>query len=240
MAMWNGEDEALDFEMECVEDQGTHSFSSREAESSSPRAEASSMQGAASGIGNVGEHLPADHVAREVTRLLEEGEISRTLHALMAEQAAALMKSMEEKLKNLQAASVRGGGRPRGAGGRPTTSTPNVSKRRCKGECSGRNGGSSRDGRSEIRAGGDLVEPFDPEDPESNENRGIYKIYQLATIHGSSEYEKCCFKHEKLHGAARTWFNRLYDTTSHEPTGRPPCGRLSHSVMTSPYWRSWW
>lgn len=63
--------------------------------------------------------------------------------------------------------------------------------------------------RGEMRVGGDILEPFDPDDPEANMERWVAKIDQLGEIYGWSDFERAYFAQMKLKGAAKKWFNNL-------------------------------
>ncbi|GJQ88225.1 hypothetical protein Trydic_g13216 [Trypoxylus dichotomus] len=63
----------------------------------------------------------------------------------------------------------------------------------------------------DARVGGEILEPFDPEDKDQNVSRWIAKIDQHGAIHGWSKYERACYMQAKLRGAARAWYNRLTD-----------------------------
>ncbi|KAK9891712.1 hypothetical protein WA026_016510 [Henosepilachna vigintioctopunctata] len=62
---------------------------------------------------------------------------------------------------------------------------------------------------SRTRAGGEILEPFDPDSKDCNILKWINKIDQLGEIHEWSDYERAYFMQSKLQGGARTWYNRL-------------------------------
>ncbi|CAH0546864.1 unnamed protein product [Brassicogethes aeneus] len=55
----------------------------------------------------------------------------------------------------------------------------------------------------------EMVERFDPEEPDCDVVRWLNKIDQLGHIHGWSGYERSFMLQTKLSGAARAWFRRL-------------------------------
>ncbi|KAK9728670.1 Zinc knuckle [Popillia japonica] len=63
----------------------------------------------------------------------------------------------------------------------------------------------------EARMGGDILEPFDPDEADWNVERWVSKIDQLGEIYGWSPYERAYFAQGQLKGAARKWFNYLDD-----------------------------
>lgn len=60
--------------------------------------------------------------------------------------------------------------------------------------------------RGESRVGGDILEPYDPQDKDQNVDRWLAKIDQMGAIHHWSEYERSCYMQAKLREAKRTWF----------------------------------
>ncbi|KAK9701518.1 hypothetical protein QE152_g30573 [Popillia japonica] len=53
--------------------------------------------------------------------------------------------------------------------------------------------------RGESRVGGDILEPYDPQDKDQNVDRWLAKIDQMGAIHHWSEYERSCYMQAKLH-----------------------------------------
>ena len=69
--------------------------------------------------------------------------------------------------------------------------------------------------RRGLAIGLDIIEAFDPEDPESSVERWLDKIEQHGKIHGWGEYHMSTIMQSKLIGAAKKWYHRLdrYDFT---------------------------
>ncbi|KAJ8910567.1 hypothetical protein NQ315_008952 [Exocentrus adspersus] len=66
-------------------------------------------------------------------------------------------------------------------------------------------------GRRSLLLGHDMVDKFDPADPDSSIERWLQKIDQLGVVHGWTNYERATLAQAKLTGAARRWFFQLED-----------------------------
>ncbi|KAJ8911545.1 hypothetical protein NQ315_012798 [Exocentrus adspersus] len=66
-------------------------------------------------------------------------------------------------------------------------------------------------GRRSLLLGHDVVDKFDPADPDSSIERWLQKIDQLGVVHGWTNYERATLAQAKLTGAARRWFFQLED-----------------------------
>ncbi|KAK9747123.1 hypothetical protein QE152_g5601 [Popillia japonica] len=93
----------------------------------------------------------------------------------------------------------------------------------------------SHRGRGEARMGGDILEPFDPDEADSNVERWVSKIDQLGEIYGGSLYERAYFALLVSGSITSTIMNSLGSN------GRRNCRRRFHDgkIMASS-WRNWW
>ncbi|KAJ4439147.1 hypothetical protein ANN_15104 [Periplaneta americana] len=142
--------------------------------------------------------VPAgDPVQLAVAHILNQGDVARAIQNMMQEQAARILKEVEERA---QATLRHVTDRQPEAGGasKEEEEAPRVEVRPAA------LGGSSR---PTATAGGELVDAFDPDDCECNVN----KIDQLGCICDWSDYERAYFMQAKLRGGAKAWYNHLDD-----------------------------
>ena len=228
---WSQEvEEALNYEMEVL-DEGTPS--GQEAEVPPPSSDESSRDGVATEVVDEagGDRQKDDLEEMMIARLLSGDRMTKVIQAAVraeaaATEAAAALRTGAQARARLRArlrTPAERGVAPRGRGvsksrGRPrggchARSVPGSCQGECRGECCSRGRSqastSSRDGPVGSRAGGDILEPFDPDDEDPNVDSWLNKLDQLGKVHVWSEYERSCFMQAKLRGAAKKWFLRL-------------------------------
>ncbi|XP_069699915.1 uncharacterized protein [Periplaneta americana] len=162
-----------------------------------------------------------DPVQLAVAHILNQGDVARAIQNMMQEQAARILKEIEERaqatLRHVTDRQPEAGGASKGAAKKKKRSSggsnSGASGRCCReGTLCGSAASSSRaSSRPTARAGGELVDAFDPDDCECNVDRWLNKIDQLGRIHDWSDYERAYFMQTKLGGGAKAWYNRLDD-----------------------------
>ncbi|XP_069686310.1 uncharacterized protein [Periplaneta americana] len=160
-----------------------------------------------------------DYAPAGVAHILNHGNVAETIQTMIEEQAARIVKGVEKRvqaaLRHMADRQPEAGGASKAMGSKNKMSSGehrNGAGGRCcsEGTSCGSVASSSRaSSRPMVRAGGELVDAFDPDDRDCNVDRWLNKIDQLGSIHDWREYERLWIMQAKLRGAAKVWFNRL-------------------------------
>ncbi|KAJ8909727.1 hypothetical protein NQ315_014378 [Exocentrus adspersus] len=117
----------------------------------------------------------------DLLKALLEGGLTSSIQRIAKQQAALVVGDLSEGM----ATTSRGSGE------------------------SGREASASE--RRSLNLCHDVVDCFDPEDPDSHIVRWLHQIDQLGIIYGWTSYEWASIAQAKLVGAARRWFHQLDD-----------------------------